>query len=145
MHWPFLRSTWLFPQPKSLTSLKTIWITVSPGPTLLLSPGITRLPTFSGTVPASDHSPSLGNLPAVCFPLCVYLHSDFKDPGLSWHGSGFPALGGEGAAKLQSLTRLSSKAPLAAAIPSGTASAVVYGTGPRDLPIGLQKLLNIHF
>ena len=78
-------------------------------------------------------SNAFGTVPAVvCLELCVSYclfipPSDFKHPGLSWHGSGTPpCLGGEGAGWLLSLTWLSSNVP--AAVWSQTQGS---GTSPR--------------
>ena len=70
-------------------------------------------PNFSGTAPLVTTVP-VGEHHLCAPPLHLYPPCDFKCPGLSWHRTGFPALGGEGTAKLQSLIRLSSKASVAA-------------------------------
>ena len=74
-------------QTNSLTSLDIIWVMASHGPFLLTSAGVTWIPNLSGTVPACNHSPSRGMLPAVCLLLCLYPSRDFKHPGVSWHES----------------------------------------------------------
>ena len=103
------------------------------------------LPNFSGTVPAGNHSPIRGTLP-LCISYCIFISpSDFKYPGLSWCGTTFPALRGEGAAKLQLLIQLSSIAPAAATVLAlgarpGTTATLVPAQVPGNFP-SLYKLL----
>ena len=82
-----LTSTGFSTQSNSLTSPESIWVMASHGPSLLPAPGVTRLPNFSGTVPPSNHSPSLGMPPAACHLLPSYPPRDFIHPGLCCHGS----------------------------------------------------------
>ena len=91
---PFLTSTQSSTQLNSMTSPNSIWVRVCHNPTLLPCTYFTCLPNFSGTVPASDHSPSWVTLP-VCLPLCLNPPSNFKHPDLFWYGNGFLALGGK--------------------------------------------------
>ena len=94
---------------------------VSPGTSISLV-----LPQKVTTVPARECH-------LLCASYCVFIHhSDFKHLGLSWLRTSFPALGGEGAAKLLSLTRLSSKTPTTVMVP---------GAGPGELSVGLQNIL----
>ena len=69
----FLSSPWFFTQSNSLTSPETIWVTACHGPTLTTSPGVTQLPSFLSTVPASNHSPSLDTPPAVSLTMSSFL------------------------------------------------------------------------
>lgn len=80
---------------------------------------------FPATDPAVLQSPSQGRCLRVS-PSASLSHSDLKHPGLSWCGAGCPALGGEGASKLWSLLRLSSKAPAAVEVPGTFPAASAF-------------------
>ena len=106
---------------------------VSPGSpvSLVLSQPVT-------TAPASDHCPSRPPLSQLGFPTsCVSLATFFSPQRLYASRSllvwvwDFPALGGEGAARLLSLTWLSSNV-----VP---AAVLVCGARPGDLPHGPIK------
>ena len=97
---PFLTCAWLFTQPNFLTRLETIQVRVQHAPTLLPSPGVTQLPSFSGNDLASIHSPS-----GCILPLCVshfisIPFSNFHHPGPFWCWATLPALEREEAGDL---------------------------------------------
>ena len=54
-----LSSAWLSTHSNSLTSPETICVMTSHGPSLFPAPGVTQLPNFSGTVPASSILPAV--------------------------------------------------------------------------------------
>ena len=100
---------------------------VSHSPSLLPALGDTQLPSFSGTILASDLGPSWYVPTAVCPLLPFFPKQLYVSRSLLAQVCDFPALGGEEALRL---TQLSSDAPTA---------TVVSGTRPGDLPVGLQK------
>ena len=92
---PLLTSALLYTQFNSLTIPESIWVTASHCPSLLPAPGVTRLLTFSGTVPAGNHHSSRGTLPAVCHLLPFYPLSHYPSRSLlaqTWHGFETPPL-----------------------------------------------------
>ena len=113
-------------------------------------------------LPASPSSPislvppqPATTVPVGNTPLCIshyvfFLPRDFKYPGLSSCGAGFPALGGERAMKLKSLICLSSKVPVAAAAPGSRHQARAHSSlgprsGPRDLTIPRQSPYHLFY
>ena len=85
--WLFLTSAWLSTQTNSLTCSESIWVTAIMAHLfshLQMSPSSPISLVLSQPVTSA---PARVILLAVCLLLPLYPSSDFKRPGLSWHGS----------------------------------------------------------